>query len=130
MKPLLAWSPRSIPASLESQLRGKPGPEVRQHDVGAREEPVDDGPGRRVAQVERQRVLAAVAGDEVARLARRQRAQLAHRIALQRLDLDDVSAALGEHLGAEGRRDELPELHHLDAGERSGVVETCHDEVD
>src|SRR5437660_1681922 len=50
------------------------------------------------------------------------RRQLAHRIALDRLDLDDVGAALGEDLRAEGDGDELAELDDLDAGERARGV--------
>src|SRR5437899_2265497 len=70
----------------------------------------------------RRRVLAAVAREEVTGLAGGQRRQLAHGIALERLDLDDVSAALREDLRAEGDGDELAELDDLDAGERSHVV--------
>jgi len=75
-----------------------------------------------MVQVEWQRALAAVARHEVARFAGRQRRQQAHRVTLDRLHLDDVGAALGEDLGAEGDRDELAELDDLDAGERAGVV--------
>ena len=75
-----------------------------------------------MAEVERQRVLAPVAGDEVPRLAGGQWRQLAHGVALERLHLDHVSAALGEDLRAEGNRDELTELDDLDAGERARVV--------
>jgi hypothetical protein len=64
-------------------------------------------------------VLAAVPGEKVTGLAGRQRRQLAHGISLDRLDLDDVRAALGEDLRAEGHGDELAELDDLDAGERS-----------
>ena len=79
-------------------------------------------PARRMAKIERQRMLAAVAGDEVARLAGRQRRQLAHGVALDGLHLDDVGAALGENLRAEGNGDELAELDDLDAGERARGV--------
>src|SRR5436309_11002460 len=75
-----------------------------------------------MTEVERQRVLAAVAREEVTGFAGGQRRQLAHGIALERLDLDDVSAALREDLRAEGDGDELAELDDLDAGERSHVV--------
>ena len=71
-----------------------------------------------MAEVERQRVLAAVARDEVPRLAGGERRQLADRVAVERLDLDHVRAALGEELRAEGDGDELAELDDLDAGER------------
>src|SRR5207245_393112 len=83
--------------------------------VFARREASDDARGRGMTEVERQRVLAAVAREEVTGLAGGQRRQLAHGIALERLDLDDVSAALREDLRAEGDGDELAELDDLDA---------------
>ncbi len=110
---------------VQAQLGRQAGAEVREHDVGAGQEAVDDAPGRRMAEVERQRMLAPVPGDEVARLAGRQRRQLAHRVAVDRLHLDDVSAALRQNLGAEGNRDELAELDHLDAGERARIVHSA-----
>ena len=67
-------------------------------------------------------MLAAVPGEEVTGLAGGQRRQLTHGIALDRLHLDDVSAALREDLRAEGDGDELAELDDLDAGERSHIV--------
>ena len=70
-------------------------------------------------QVERQRVLAAVSRKKVTGLAGSQRRQLTDRIALDRLDLDHVRAALGEDMSAEGDGDELAELDDLDPGERS-----------
>jgi len=75
-----------------------------------------------MAEVEGQRVLAPVAGDEVPRLAGGQRRQLAHGVTLEGLHLDNVSAALGEDLRAEGNRDELAELDDLDADKRTRVV--------
>jgi hypothetical protein len=47
---------------------------------------------------------------------------VAHRIAVERLDLDDVRAAVGEQLRAERDCDELTELHDVQAGERASVV--------
>jgi len=114
--------PRREARPVEPQLGGQTGAEVREHDVGAGQQTVHDAPGGRMAQVERQRVLAPVPGDEVARLAGRQRRQLAHGVAVDRLHLDDVGAALREKLGAERNRDELAELDYLDAGERARVV--------
>ena len=75
-----------------------------------------------MAEVEGQRVLAPVTGDEVPRLAGGQRRQLAHGVTLEGFHLDNVSAALGEDLRAERNRDELAELDDLDAGERTRVV--------
>ena len=85
-------------------------------------QPLDHRPRVRVAYVERQRVLALIARDEVARLAGRQRRQVAHRIALERLDLDDVRAAVGQELRTERDRDELAELHDLQPRERTRGV--------
>jgi hypothetical protein len=107
---------------VKAELGGQPRAKVRQHHVGVGEEALDDARGRGVAQVQRQRVLAAVARQEVTGLAGRQRRQLPHGIALDRLDLDDVRAALGEELRAERNGDELAELDDLDAGEWSRVV--------
>ena len=103
---------------VETDLLGEAGTEVGEDDVGARHQPVDHRARTGMAQVQRQRVLAAVARDEVTRLTGRQRRQVANGIALQRLDLDDVGAALGQELRAEGDRDELAELHDLETGER------------
>ena len=107
---------------VQAELLGEAGPEVREDDVGAGQQPLDHRAGAGVAQVEWQRVLAAVARDEVARLAGRQRRQVADRIASERLDLDHVGAALGQELRAERDGDELAELHDLESGERPGVV--------
>jgi hypothetical protein len=64
-------------------------------------------------------VLATISRKKVAGLTGGQRRELADRIAFDRLDLDDVRAALGEDLGAEGDGDELAELDDLDPGERA-----------
>ena len=71
-----------------------------------------------MAEVEGERVLAAIARDEVPRLAGGERQKLAGRVAGQRLDLDDVGAALGEELRAERDGDELAELDDLEPGAR------------
>ena len=68
-------------------------------------------------EIERQRVLAAVADQEVPALAAAQRRDVAARLALERLDLDDVRAAVGEHLAGPRHGDEVAELQHGDAGE-------------
>src|SRR6266545_8147215 len=88
----------------------------------AGQEARDDGRGGRITEVEGQRVLAPVTGDEVPRLAGGQRRQLAHGVTLEGLHFDNVRAALGEDLRAEGNRDELAELDDLDAGERTRIV--------
>src|SRR5204863_891442 len=95
------------------------GAEVREDHVGAREQALDDVLNTPVAQIQRERALAAVARQEMARLARDERRELPHRITLERLDLDHARAALRQQLRAERNGDELAELDDLDAGERS-----------
>ncbi len=73
-------------------------------------------------EVQRQRVLPPVAREEVARLPRHEGIQRAHRVALERLDLDDMRAAVGEELRAVRDRDELAELDDLDAVEGLGTA--------
>ena len=72
----------------------------------------------RVAEIERQRVLAAIADQEVPALAAAEGRDVAARLALQRLDLDDVRAAVGEHLPGPRHGDEVAELQDGDAVER------------
>ena len=96
---------------------GEAGAEVHERHVGVLEEGIDDGSRVGVAEVQRQRALAPVAGDEGARLHRRERAEDASRVAIQGFDLDDIRAAFGEQLGAEGNGDELAELDDADAVE-------------
>ena len=67
-------------------------------------------------EIERQRVLAPVTREKVARLPGREGVERAGGVALQRLDLDHVRAAVGEELRAVRHRDELAELDDLDAG--------------
>ena len=71
-----------------------------------------------MAQVEGKRVLAAVADQEVTALAAAERSDVAARLALLRLDLDHVRAAVGERLSRPRHGDEVAELEHRDAGER------------
>src|SRR5205807_9076193 len=80
------WVARGQARVVQAELLGEAGPEVREDDVGAGQQPLDHRAGAGVAQVEWQRVLAAVARDEVARLAGRQRRQVADRTASERLD--------------------------------------------
>ncbi len=68
-----------------------------------------------MAQRQWQGVLAAVPGEEDARLTFRQLPELADRVTLEGLDLDDVCPALGEQLGTKWNRDELAELDHANA---------------
>ena len=71
-----------------------------------------------MAEVEGQRVLAAITRDEMPRLAGSERQELAGRVTGQRLDLDDVGATFGEELRTERDGDELAELDDLEPGER------------
>src|SRR5881628_3764840 len=71
-----------------------------------------------MAQVEGQRVLAAVTDQEVTALAAAKRGDVAARLALQRLDLDHVGATVGEHLSRPRHGDEVAEFEHRDARER------------
>src|SRR4030095_15271132 len=60
-------------AQSRASSAARAGAKVGEHHAGAREQAVHDTPGGRMAEVERQRVLAPVPRDEVARLAGRQR---------------------------------------------------------
>src|SRR3989442_2782557 len=71
-----------------------------------------------MAQVEGQRVLAAVTDQEVPALAAAERGDVAARLALEGLDLDHVGTAVGEHLSRPWHGDEVAEFEHRDAGER------------
>ena len=107
---------------VEPQLAGQSGPEIGEHHVRARKEGLDHPRSRGVPEVERQRVLPPVAREEVARLPRREGVERAHRVALQRLDLDDVRPAVGEELRAVRHRDELAELNDFNTLEGLGAV--------
>ena len=103
---------------VEAELGGQPRPEIGEHDIGPGDQRLDDARGGGMPEVEGKRVLAAIARDEVPRLAGRERQKLAGLVAGRRLDLDDVGAALGEELRAERDGDELAELDDLEPGER------------
>ena len=103
---------------LEPELGGEPGAHVGQDDVGAAEERLEDLARVAMAQIERQRVLAAVADQEVPALAATEGRDVAARLALERLDLDHVGAAVGKDLPRPRHRDEVTELDDGDAGER------------
>jgi len=102
---------------LEPELGGEAGAHVGQDDVGACEERLEDLARVGMAQIERQRVLAAVADEEVPALAAAERRDVTARLALERLDLDHVGAAVGEDLPRPRHRDEVAELDDGDAGE-------------
>ena len=79
----------------------------------------------RVLEVERDRLLAAVDRSEVLAVAAVHRRPLAHRVALGRLDLDDLGAEVGEQHAAERAGGDLAELDDLEARER-GAEANCH----
>ena len=83
----------------EAELFDFLGPHrVGQH-VGARNEPPQRVGGRGLFEIEHQRALAAVEPHEQRRhVGRARRAGVTRRIALGRLDLDDVGAHVAEHL--------------------------------
>ena len=74
------------------------------------------------AQVELDAALAAIVGDEVRAVL--PAAEAAERIALRRLDLDDLGAEIGQHQARERRRDhraQLDDAHALEnVGHRQG----------
>jgi hypothetical protein len=68
-------------------------------NVGAIDQPPQRRGGRRLLEIEHQRALAAIKPHEQRRhVWRARRAGVARRIALGRLDLDDVGAHVAEHL--------------------------------
>ena len=103
---------------LHAELGGEPRAHVDEHHVGAAEQRVEDLARVAMLEVERQRVLAAVSDDEVPALVRRERRDVPARLALGRLDLDHVGAAVGQHLPGPRDRDELPQLEDRDTVER------------
>jgi len=104
---------------LETELGREAGAHVGQDDVGAGEESREDLARVRMLEMKRQRVLAAVADEEVPALTSAQRRDVTARLALERLDLDHVGAAVGEDLPGPRHRDEVAKLDDGDAGERS-----------
>ncbi len=109
----------------EPELRRKIAPQVVVDPVRDADEIVEHRPGLRMAQVERQRLLAAVEGLEVERVAVGLPGRhVARDVAADRgvLDLDDLGAEVGEHLRAEGARAELGD------GDDAEAVEgrACH----
>jgi hypothetical protein len=121
-----AWMPRGQLLVLEAELGGQARPHVREHDVGAREQRVENRARVAMPQVEWQRVLAAVADEEVAALTAPERRDVAARLTLTRLDLDDVGAAVGENLARPRHGDEVAELDDRDARERLLAAHVGH----
>lgn len=76
--------------------RRLPRAEVRDHDVGANCQFDYGGAHLGVGKVDRERAFAAILIKELAPFAGHDRAVAARFIALERFDLDDVGAAVGE----------------------------------
>jgi hypothetical protein len=78
--------------------------------------------GRRVLEIEAERALVAVHVEVGRAHARRLRrlADVAHHVAFRRLDLDHVSALVGQQHGAVGAEDDVGQVDDPDAFERAG----------
>ena len=101
----------------EPHLFQRAGPVVLDQHVGLGDETQQRVLRRRVAQVEHDGALVAAVGLPVQRLA--VVAPLAQRIALRRLDLDDVGAEIAELQRQHVAGDEPRQVEHADAVERT-----------
>ena len=103
-------------------MRGVDDEHVRPFD-----ELLENLPGARVFQVERNAALVAVG--EVPRIGilrlrlRRDLMPNSPHVAGRRLDLNDVGTEVGQDHGGAGTRDEAREVHHLQSGEN---IVACH----
>ncbi len=97
-------------------------PERMDESIGAFDHFQESRARRRVLEVEAERALVAIHIEigraHAGRLARL--ADMAHRVALRRLDLDDVGALVGQQHGAVGPEDDVGEVDDPDAFERAG----------
>ena len=97
---------------------------VLDQDVGAGEQPAQDGEVVPALQVERDALLAAVDGEQVPGLAVEPGTERAREIAPVRvLHLDDPGAQVAEDERAVGAREDAGEIHDRDAGKRA---RDCH----
>ena len=87
---------------------------VLHDDVAVAREPLDDGAPLGRLEVEGDGPLAAVPGEEAR--------QLAERVALERLDLHDVGAEIGEHRRRVGAGDVARQVDDADALQRSPEI--------
>ena len=92
---------------------------VDHHHVEARQQAVDQRAPLRPGEIDDQAALAAVERLEVLPSVRDDRAGVAPRLPLRRLDLHDVRAEVGEVEPGGGARDDLRELEHADAVQRA-----------
>ena len=96
------------------------GTEVLDEHVAARDQPPQRVETGRRLEVDRERALAAVRGEERRARARAVRAQVAHEVALERLHLDHVRALIREHHRRDRTRDHAGQVEDADAFERAG----------
>ena len=117
----------------EPELGERAGLEVLQHDVGARGERAHDPLAFGVREVDGDRALAAVDGEEIAGVAgfaaevvlEERRAPSAGVVAgTGALYLDHVGAEVGQDLARPGSRHDAAEVEHADMRQGSGHVRT------
>ena len=107
------------------------GPEVLDEHVGAGEEASKDGRAVGLLEVEPDAPLVAVDREEVGGGSRAvglvadpRRSPAARRVALRRLDLDDVRPEVGQQHRAVGPGEDRRAVDDADAGERAGAAVT------
>jgi hypothetical protein len=98
---------------IEAQPLCRTGTEVLDDDVGPANEVVDDGLALWTASIDTEPALASVPSEKAD-------AEAAEGIAVRRLDLDHISAKVGERHWTVGTGDEAGELQHAQSRERSG----------
>ena len=107
-----------VPA--EAQALHHAGPVVLDQDIGVRQQPGEHLLAGRLLEIDRDAALAALDRHRLQRHAVGEQAHLAHRVALGRLDLDDLGAEVGQQ-PATGRAGEgVAQLDHAHAGQRAG----------
>ncbi len=100
----------------EAELFDLLRPHRMHENVGAGDQPPQRVRGRGLLEIEHQRALAAVEPHEQRRHVRRaRRAGVARRIALGRLDLDDVGAHVAEHLRRQRPGDHRSQIENANA---------------
>ena len=103
----------------EAERVHRPGPQVFDHDVGARSEPAEQRFAVLGLQIEGDAALVAVEPHEVRALVAEERSRRAREVAAARvLHLEDLSAQIGELHPAERDGHEVADLDDADAVER------------
>ena len=105
----------------EAPLLHRAGQEILDQHVGALEQAREHRLSGRLAEIERERALAAIDRGEVGGVAVlvERRAEQARLVAERRLDLDHVRAVVGEHLRAQRTRQHARQVDHPNAVERA-----------